>query len=396
MSRSPLDMVEVHAMGVPGNPTLLDFNFSDWTSFSIKSSIIAPAEASFALGDETGWERINALCGLGSEFCVVVNDRPRLVGRVEALSSPCDARSGTVQSFIVRTKMSDAIISSAPQGIRLKGASIKDFVLACYAGIGLREGDFDFGADTSRDLLTGKSNSRQPSHDLMSGKSSRGRRPPKALEPLKDDQAKVNPPESIFGAVDRHLRRHGMLHWDGPDGRIIVGTPDDQQEPMGALCCYRPPYGQANNILSIERVMDVSQSPTALGVFGIGAGKDFSQTKLASIVYNRDLIERGFRRTIIINDEAMKTRALAAGRANREYATRNRGLDRLSVTVDGLSYTDGSNLFPWAPDTVFEIAVDHLGGALGNYYVEDVQLNRNASQGDVSSIMLVKQGVWVL
>lgn len=382
MSRGPLDVVKVNAIGVPGNATLFDFNFSDWTSFSVKSSITAPAEASFELGDESGWQRIQTLCGLGSEFCVVVNDRPRLLGRVEALSSPCDARQGTVQSFIVRTKMSDAIISSAPQGIRLKGASIKDFVLACYAGIGLAEKDFDFQVDVSRDLMTGK--------------GSRGQRPPKPLEPMKEDQAKVNPPESIFAAVDRHLRRHGILHWDGPDGRIIVGAPDDQQEPLGALCCYRPPYGQVNNLLSIERVMDVSQSPTVLGVFGVGAGKDFSKTKLASVLYNEDLIERGFRRAVVINDEAMKTKALAAGRANREFATRNRGLDRLSVTVDGLSYTEGSYLFPWSPDTVFDVVATHLGGALGNYYVEDVELSRNASQGSLSRITMVKQGVWVL
>jgi prophage tail gpP-like protein len=382
MSRSPLDVVKVNALGVPANATLFDFNFQDWTSFSVRSSIVAPAEASFELGDETGWERINTLCTLGAEFIVVVNDRPRLVGRVEALSSPCDAEQGTVQSFVVRTKMSDAVVSSAPQGIRLKGASIKAFVLACYAGIGLRENDFDFKGDVSRDLMTGK--------------NSRGERPPRALEPLKEEAAKVNPPESIFTAVDRHLRRHGLLHWDGPDGRIIVGAPDDQQEPMGAICCYRPPYGQFNNVLSIERVMDVSQSPTILGVFGIGAGKDFSKSPIASILYNEDLIARGFRRSVIINDEALKTRSLAAGRASREYATRNRGLDRLSITTDGLSYTEGSFLFPWSPDTVFDVTVTHLGGALGSYYVEEVELARNASAGDVTRVTLVKQGCWVL
>lgn len=382
MSRSPRDIVKVNAIGTPSNTTLFDFNFQDWTSFSVKSSIVSPAEASFELGDETGWDRINTLCGLGAEFCVVVNDRPRLLGRVEARSSPCDATQGTIQSFVVRTKMSDAVISSAPQGIRLKGASIKDFVLACYEGIGLDEGDFDFQVDVSRDLMTGK--------------DSRGQRPPRPLEPIKEEAAKVNPPESIFTAVDRHLRRHGYLHWDGPDGRIIVGAPDDQQEAMGMLCLYRPPYAQMNNLLSCELVNDVSQAPTTLGVFGVSAGADFSKTKLASVQINQDLIDRGFRRTVVINDEAMRTATLAEGRARREFATRNRGLDRLSVTVDGLAYCEGSFLYPWSPDTVFDCVVTHLGGALGNYYVEEVELTRNASQGDVSRITMVKQGVWVL
>lgn len=382
MARSPLDVVRVNALGTPENATLFDFNFSDFTSFSITSGITGPAEARFELGDDSGYPRLQELCGLGAQFVVMVNDRSRLVGRVEANSSPCDADKGTVQSFVIRTRMSDAVISSAPQGIRLKGASIKEFVLACYEGIGLLERDFDFQVDVSRDLMTGK--------------DSRGQRPAKPLEPLKEEQAKVNPPESVFAAVDRHLRRHGMLHWDGADGRIVVGAPDDQQEPLGALCCYRPPYSQANNLLAIERVQDVSQAPTILGCFGISSGKDFTKTRLWSQLQNDDLIRRGFRRAVVINDEALKTVALAESRARREYANRNRALDRLVCVVDGLSYNEGVELFPWAPDTVFDVAVTHLGGAIGNYYVEEVELRRSSDAGDTSQIMLVKQGVWVL
>lgn len=382
MSRSPLDVVRVNALGTPQNATGFDFNFERWTSFSLKNSITAPAEASFELGDETGWDRVSTLCTLGAQFIVMVNDRPRLAGRIEALSSPSDARQGTVQSFVIRTKLSDAAYSSAPAGIRLKGASIKQFVLACYEGIGLRESDFDFRGDVSRDLMTGK--------------DSRGKRPPKPLEPLKEEQAKVNPPETVFAAVDRHLRRHGLLHWDGPDGRIIVAAPDDQQEPMGALCCYRPPYSQFNNIVSIDRTQDVSEAPTVLGVFGVGGGVLFSKSKVSSTLFNQDLIDRGFRRTVVIVDEGLKTKALAGSRASREYATRNRGLDRLSISVDGLSYREGSELLPWAPDTVMDVTAVQLGGAIGSYFVEEVELTRSASQSDMTRLLLVKQGVWVL
>lgn len=377
-----MDVVRINALGTPQNATLFDFNFEGWTSFTLRNGITQPAEASFELGDETGWERLNTLCTLGAQFCVVVNDRSRLVGRVEALSSPSDARQGTVQSFVVRTKLSDAAYSSAPHGLHLKGASIKAFVLACYAGIGLREGDFDFRGDVSRDLMTGK--------------GSRGQRPPKPLDPLTDEQAKVNPPETIYAAVDRHLRRHGLLHWDGPDGRIIVAAPDDQQEAMGSLCCYRQPYGQLNNVLSIDRQQDVSEAPTVLGVFGVGGGKVFAKSKVSSVLYNQDLIDRGFRRTVVIVDEGLKTKGIAAGRATREFATRNRGLDRLSISVDGLSYREGSERFPWSPDTVFDVTAAQLGGAIGNYYVEDVELTRSASQSDITRLSLVREGVWVL
>jgi prophage tail gpP-like protein len=383
MSRSPLDVVKVCALGVPGDVENTDFNFDRWQSFTLRNSITSPAEACFELGDDTGYDRLSYLCQLGAVFKVIVDDRPRLTGRIEALSSTSDARQSTNQSFTIRTKLSDALYSSAPQGIRLKGASIKDFVLACYDGIGLgHESDFVFEADVSRDLMTGK--------------DSRGHRPAKPLEPLKEEQAKVNPPETIFAAVDRHLRRHGYLHWDSPDGRIVVGAPDDTQEPLGGFRLLRYPSGQFNNVQSIERSQDVSQSPTVLGVFGIGGGRDFSKTKIAQVLHNQDLIDRGFKRRVVIVDEALKTKGLATSRANREFALRNRSLDRLTVKVDGLSYREGSELLPWSPDTTMDVLAEPLGGALGIYYVEEVDLSRNGGEGDTAMLQLVKQGVWVL
>ncbi len=392
-----MDVVRVSAMGAPVNRSPRaqarasnrigvfrtdEFNFQDWTSLRITNSITHPAEAAFELGDDTGWERLNNLCDLGAEFAISVNDRPRIRGRVEAITAPADARSGMVQSFVIRTKMSDAAYSSAPQGIRLKGASIKEFVLACYEGIGLTEKDFDFQADASRDLMTGK--------------DSKGQRPEKPLDQLKAEQAKVNPPETIFAAVDRHLRRHGLLHWDGGDGRIVVAAPDDTVEPMATLVSRRPPNGQYNNILSIERTRDVSQSPTVLAVFGVGGSADFSATKVSSLLYNQDLITRGFRRNVVIIDEALKTKAIAGSRANREFATRNRGLDRITITVDGLSYREAGERLPWSPDTTVDVYTEQLGGAIGTYYVEDVEISRSASASDITRLTLVKQGVWVL
>ena len=382
MSRSPLDVVQVNALGVPGETQQFDFNFRNWTSFSIKNSIVAPSEASFELGDDTSWGRLSHLCQLGAEFVVMVDDRARMVGRVEAISSPSDARQSTVQSFVIRTRMSDAAYASAPQGIQLKRASVKQFVLACYAGIGLVEKDFDFRGDVSRDLMTGK--------------GSRSQRQAPALDAMTEEQAKVNPPETVFAAVDRHLRRHGLLHWDGGDGRIVVSTPDDTQEPLGHLHCLRYPFGQFNNVVSVQRDQDVSQSPTVLGVFGIGGGVSFPKAKVSTTCFNEGLIARGFRRNVLIVDEAVKTRQLAASRANREFALRNRGLDALQITVDGLSYREGSELLPWTPDTVHDVILEQLGGALGNYYLESVEMTRNASASDATKLMLVKQGVWVL
>jgi prophage tail gpP-like protein len=99
---------------------------------------------------------------------------------------------------------------------------------------------------------------------------------------------------------------------------------------------------------------------------------------------------------VVIVDEALKTKKLAGARASREFAQRNRSLDRLTVSVDGLSYREGSELLPWAQDTTLDVVIEQLGGAIGNYYVEEVEMTRNASQSDISRLTLVRQGVWVL
>jgi prophage tail gpP-like protein len=382
VSGSLIDSVRAYALGTPSNAGDFDFNFSEWTSFSLSHSITGPAEASLELGDDTGYNRIEAACELGSSFYVTVNDRSRIVGRVEARNSSLDSGQSSTQQFVVRTRMTDAVAASAPQGLQLKRSSIKDFVLGCYEAIGLEEVDFDFQADVSRDLMTGR--------------TSRGQRTAPNLEPLKEDQAKVNPPETVYSAVDRHLRRHGLLHWDGADGRIVVAAPDDTQEPIATLRSFRAPNGQYNNVRSASREQNVSDAPTVLGVFGIGGGRDFSRARVSSTQFNADLIARGFRRAAVIVDEAVRTKQLAERRARREFSLRSRGLERITVSVDGLSYREGSELLPWSPDTVVDVIIEQLGGALGAYYVEAVTMNRTASDADSTTLSLVRQGTWVL
>lgn len=387
MSAAAVDRVSIEAYGTPrGRSNLsstLDFNFRDWTSFGLQTSITAPNEASFELGDDTGWERMAELAGLGAEFRVFVNDRLRLTGRVEMLTSTTDAGQSTTQRFCVRTKLSDAVFHTAPANVRLKKQSIKQLVLALYAELGFTEADFDFRGDVSRDIMTGK--------------STRGGKSPIALDPLKDEDAKVQPPESVFAAADRHLRRHGLMHWDGPDGKIVVAAPDDEQESMGVLWCLRDTGdAQFNNVVSIERTQDVSAAATELGVFGTGGKAGIARAKVSAIVRNDDLIARGFHRRAAILDEAMRTKQLATRRASREMAQKRRDLDRLTVTVDGLSYRDGVELIPWASDTTVDVVAEQLGGALGLFYVESVSMSLDASAGDASQLSLVRQGVWQL
>lgn len=396
----PIDRVTVEAYGTPGS-SHIDFNFEDWTTFSLTSSILKPCEASFELGDQTGWERLTELIDLGSEFRLFLNDRLRMTGRIEAMNSVSDARSAT-QRFTIRTKLSDAFYSSASQSIRLQGRTVREYILALYKDLGLTEADFDFRGDTSRDVMTGRITRGRDAHSRRRGVDGRLiADPPKGFEALEEteENAKTQPPESIFDAADRQLRRHGMLHWDGPDGRIVVAAPNDMQDPIGQLRSIRGDdggAGQFNNLLSLERDQDVSEAPTEMGVFGMGGKAGFARASVSAVIRNQALIDRGFTRRAAVLDEALVSKSVAQRRACREFVTRSRGLDRITATLDGLSYRDGSDPAPWAHDTTVEVFDDTLGGVLGIYYVEEIQMQRDAGNGDGSRLSLVRQGVWQL
>lgn len=382
----PLDTLRIEARGIGGSlqgtGEILG-SFEDWTSFNLRTSMVEPAECSLELGDDTGWTRLNAMLQLGSEFQIFLGDRPRMRGRVEAIDSSGDAASSATQRIVIRTKLSDALYSSAPQGIRLKGASLKQFVLACYSSLGFVESDFDFRGDVSRDLLTGV--------------RKKGGKAPLDLDALSKQDAKVSPPETIYATVDKHLRRHGLLHWDGADGRIVVAAPDDQQDPTYFLQTFSSgSSSQLNNIKALQRIFDVSGSPTVLGIYGKGGAVDFSKVKLGAVLFNAELQAAGFRRTVVIVDEGLRSLANAQRRAAHEFAQRNRGLQRIVITTDGLTYREGSSLIPYAPDTVVDVVSDPHGGALGAFYLETVDISRSVDEGDNTTLSLVQQGVWEL
>lgn len=53
------------------------FNFEDFSSFSIRTSMVEPAEVSLELGDQSGFVRLRDFVQLGSQFQVFLGDRPR-------------------------------------------------------------------------------------------------------------------------------------------------------------------------------------------------------------------------------------------------------------------------------------------------------------------------------
>lgn len=376
----PLDRVRVEVIG---STTVAAGSLENFTSMMIRNDITMPSEASFEVGDDGTWNALGNIFEPGVEFQLFVNETPRMRGRVEMNDVPLDPQAGAVVRFTIRTKLSDAMYASANQGTRVQGASIQDFVLAVYEPLGYTIDDFIFDQSTARNLITGR--------DATTGEI------PADLERIKISEARVKPPETIYAAADRHLRRHGFMHWDDPSGKIVVGAPADDDDPTYTFNMYRQ-IGKSpmNNVLGATRSRDWSGVPSSVNVYGRGGKRGFTRSNVGATVNDGDVTTANFYRPLHILAEGIRTNELAVRAANRELANRSRRKDGFNIDVDGFSFWNGQESINYAPDTVAQINTDVAGGDGGAYYIHATTLTRDAAAGDACSLECVKRGIWTL
>lgn len=355
--------------------------FRRFTSFRIVNDLTRPSEMAIEMGDDGTWVELAPAVEFGTAWKCYLNGKIRMTGRVEYSDAPMDASKATTVRLTVRTKLSDAQYASASPDIAVKDTTIQDFVFQLYEPLGYTSEDFLLAADTAKDLITGR--------DIITGET------PVDLEELQEDSAKVNPPETIYAAVDRHLRRFGLMHWDSPDGRIVIGSPNNDQPPLYNFHCARGEGSLLNNVLSLQRVRDATQAPSILGVFGQGGKKDWKQSKIRSVVVQPDLDGRMYRPVLIVK-EGIKNDSIAQREANRQVVNRIKSIDSWEIKVDGLSYWDGFENIPYAPDSIATILADTVGGPVGAYLVHKVTCERSAGSSDTTTLSVIRKGLWDL
>ena len=364
--------------------------FDAYTSATVLNDLTRPSEAAFTVGDDASFVTMRDMLGLGNEFRVSVNGRLHLTGRVELTSVPCTPQDGSLVTFTIRTKLADAMYASADPRVRVgKGTTLKRFILDCYAPLGLGESDFVWLTDTSRDLMTGR----------LSGSTT-----PTELEPITEEQAKVTPPETIYAAVDKHLARHGLMHWDSPDGRIAVGTPNDSQEPLFQFYIYNDARSWRNNVLSATRTQDASSVPSSVTVVGGQTSQAWSAPRTVRGIHRVPELD-GLRNSagdlriyhpVYIMDSAVRSAAYALRRAKQEATARSKAFDAWTLTVDGLSYRGNGSPVNYAVDTVCEIDSSLVGGPTGAYLIHAVRKTSTVDDGMTTELSAIRKGLWSL
>ncbi len=393
MSRKP-DVLRIEAEGVG--------TFERFTSFAVAFDLTQPSEANFELGDDGSWSDLERYIAHGTKYQVFINGTLNLTGRVEVQDVPTDLE-GSVVRFSVRTKLADAAFASADPKTRVTGVTLKEFLIELYKPLGFTAADFVFDPNTARNLMTGI-NRTSP-------------KPPTNFEATQQEKAKVKPPETIFQAADRHLKRFGLMHWDSPDGKIVVGAPDDTTEPLYRFRLMQGRNGRENNLLSANRIRDWSEIPTAVTVFGGASGGSLNQLSAADVDFGAkaktqtsvqavrpiksftrdlDVAGAGFYRPVIIINNGYSTVALAQRAANRELTNRSKKKQVWDLTSDGLSYWDGNRSIPYGIDTVCDITTSVAGGPAGPHLIHRVELSRDPNGGDKVHLLALQKGLWSL
>lgn len=360
--------------------------FDRFESLEVVNDLNGAAEATFTIGDDGCWQELDRIVAPGQPFIVRVNKRLRMTGRAEVNEVPAAPGSGVKIQLVIRTKMADARYRSADPNVKIEKASIKDFLLALYAPLGYTEADFQFSEAAARDLMTGKSSNGKPPVDL---------------EPIKLEQAKVNPPETIFQCAERHLKRHHMMHWDAGDGRIVVGAPDDEQLPLTRLQCRRGAASVANNVLSFKRTRDWSELPSEVWVYGGTPGKTLAKSAFREVAVDLDVAAVAastghFNRMVLIPAEQAKTRAHAVAQAQRELSSRSRRKDAWEITTDGWSYWNGHESITWAINTTTDVHIDAVGGPTGRYLIHRVSCKLGVHEAPTTTLHLVGPGIFLI
>lgn len=361
--------------------------FSDFQSVELTTDLLDCATATFEIGDQGAWPTLERIVEQGQPVSVYVNGFLQMTGRFEVVEVPIEADGGAIMRATVRTKMADARYASAPPNISMFNATVKEFILRLYESLEYFEKDFQFSAVTERNLITGKA---------------KGAKDPVDLEPLKFEQQRVNPPETYFDCANRILKRFHVMHWDAADGRIVVGAPDDEQAPTYVFQSKQGGPSIWNNILACHRITDWSEIASDISVFGGSGGKDVTKAAIRGVASDIDVLfvaanTGHFRRTVLLPNEAVKTREWADAQAARELAARRQRKDAWEIETDGWSFWNGHDLVNYAINTTCEVASDIVGGrANGKYLITRVARRLDADRGPTTALTLVAPGVFVI
>lgn len=342
-----------------------------------------PATLSIQVGDDGSWRDLSKIFYPGEACKLFCAGRLLFTGRFETNTVTTNPSTGSIAHIVARTRLSDARYTTAKTDVKVTDVSIKQFILALFAQLKFVESDFVFDATADRNLVTGV----------------RGRdKAPVDLETLQEAKAKVQPNETIYDAASRHLKRYHLTLWDGADGKIVIGAPNDKQPPIFTLRSKRGGRS-SNNISAPERTRDWAEVAQRIEVVGKTSNDSADATPLKGVAIDDDVTavfnKTGhFARVLSLPMEGPKTKDKAQAQADRELSSRRKEKDGWSIPLDAWCFWDGHRLIPWALNTTVDIDVDSIGAeGAGRYLIHKIARGLDCNGGPTCTLSVAAPGV---
>jgi len=390
--------------------TLGSSELSTWQSYEITSDLTTPADAFSLTVPMTGTydQRRDVIRAMreGVRISVYISAEPDAGTTVEALQmtgvidnlSVTGGRGGTV--LRIQGRDNGGLLTSAMVDPRLAVTSSTRLV----ALIGDLISDFGMEVVTdtalARQELTGMSQSESASAlgraRARSGGSTSARAAARArrghggltrpeVERVSVRDARPRMRETVWEFIDRHCRRFGVMCWVDARGRLVIGAPDYDQEPIMRLVrTLAPTAEEPNNILeggSTERWDGLSSEVT---VYGRAHGQDGSRSRFVGHATNPNV---DVHRPVVIHDPSCRTTEEAQRRANEELGRQRE--DAFFLEYDVPHHGQGSRLY--AIDTVLDV-LDEEAAVEGLFYVVGRTFTCSRQEGAKTRLRLVPLG----
>ena len=319
---------------------------------------------------------------LDSLIRIWVDDVPTLTGFVDTVERS-GSRNGSMLAVSARDRGGRLVDESAP----LKKFLNMDIVQLAEAMTKPWFKEVSLSNARNRDLLRGRR-----------ARKARAFKEP-AIGRRRDLGVKVEPGESRISVLQRFLEQADLLAWSSGDGEtFVIGKPNYDQGIQYRF--FAPGENssrmQDGNVLSYNHRQDASDRFAKVVVCGSSNGDSVNYGK--RVTSRRGVSEDStgtfkFPKTLIIQDDDIRTRAQAHRRAAREMALLNAAGETLSLEVQGWGQTKAGQGAPalFAFDTL-ALWEDEGAGVSGDWYVTRIDFSEDKNSGQIANLTLVPKG----
>lgn len=259
--------------------------FDRWLQYSFNSDFLTPTDGfTFDIGGDFITPRILELCKPGSEVVLKIGGLVQGTGYIDVVAPITDKSGGSVVTLHGRDKLSPVVDTQIdPRQTYPENQTLEAFLMSVLKPFGFTS----FEIDNERNVT------------VSAGKAVRRRRHPKKL---KEYHLRLNKPqrnEAVFSFISRIVQREGLWIWVTSDGKGIVVSIPDFDQPSRYRIINRRSDPSENNILRGGVTRDSTDQPSFIIARGNVPGTVHETTRFVAAVGNpydarmREVLDNG-------------------------------------------------------------------------------------------------------